>query len=166
MDTMWNLGLVRVQGSLPAEKCVDIIYKKLMDFKLNMNDIVSVTTDGASVMVKLGKIINAEHQLCLAHGTQLAIIEVLYKASGPDSTDGDSLPEIDSDATDGIEERDSDDYSDTDDEDDNDCMEIDYNNEDHLNNEKFTILSHKQIHPIVSKIREVVRKFRRSPTKN
>ena len=44
-------------------------------------------------------------------------------------------------------------------------MEIDFNNEDHLNNEKFTISSHKQIRPIVSKIRELVRKFRRSPTK-
>ena len=51
----WNLGLVRVHGSLPAEKCVQT---KLNDFGLSLDqDIVCITTDGASVMKKIGKII-------------------------------------------------------------------------------------------------------------
>jgi len=76
----WNLGLVRVHGSMPAEKCVDLLQAKLAEFGLRLdNDIVCICTDGASVMSKVGRIISAEHQLCYAHGVQLAVVDVLYK---------------------------------------------------------------------------------------
>ena len=53
--SLYNLGLVRVVGSMPSEKAVEIVSKKLSEFKLKFNnDTVSTTTDGASVMVKLG----------------------------------------------------------------------------------------------------------------
>jgi hypothetical protein len=39
-DRLWSLGLVRVVGSLPAEKCIEFVQK----------DIVCSATDGASVM--------------------------------------------------------------------------------------------------------------------
>lgn len=42
-------------------------------------DIVSIATDGASVMTKVGRCIEAEQQLCYAHGVQLAVLDVLYK---------------------------------------------------------------------------------------
>ena len=42
-------------------------------------DIVAIITDGASVMIKVGRIINIDQQLCFAHGVQLWVIEVLYK---------------------------------------------------------------------------------------
>lgn len=40
---------------------------------------VACVTDGASVMVKLGKLINCEYHLCYAHGMHLAVCDVLYK---------------------------------------------------------------------------------------
>ena len=34
---------------------------------------------GASVMVKVGKLLPCYQQLCYAHGIQLAVVDVLYK---------------------------------------------------------------------------------------
>jgi hypothetical protein len=77
--TVWNLGLVRVHGSMPAEKCVELLEKKLSVFGLSLkDDIVAICTDGASVMTKVGKLITSEQQLCYAHSIQLAVIDVLY----------------------------------------------------------------------------------------
>jgi len=60
----WSLGLIRVHGAMPAETCVDLIKKKLQEFGLNLEeDIVAISTDGASVMCKVGKLISPEHQL-------------------------------------------------------------------------------------------------------
>jgi hypothetical protein len=47
-DRLWNLGLVRVVGSLPAEKRIELVQK----------DIVCSATDGASVMQKVGRLSN------------------------------------------------------------------------------------------------------------
>lgn len=50
------------------------------DFHLEPeSDIVNLTTDGPKVMVKVGKLFAAEHQLCIVHGLQLSVLEVLYK---------------------------------------------------------------------------------------
>lgn len=76
---IWNIGLVRAQGSMPAEICINLVETKLKRFGLILkDDIVSVTTDGASVMVKLGRLIQPQHQLCFAHGIQLAVIAIMY----------------------------------------------------------------------------------------
>ena len=76
----WGLGLVRVEGSMPAEKCILLLKRKLEAFGLNLHtDIVGICTDGASVMCKVGKLIDVQHQLCLAHGIHLAVHDVLYK---------------------------------------------------------------------------------------
>ena len=76
----WSVGLVRVSGTMPAVKCVELLEKKLQSFGLNLSkDIVAIDTDGASVMVKVGTLISAEQQLCYAHGIQLAVVDVLYK---------------------------------------------------------------------------------------
>ena len=78
----WGLGLVRVKGSMPAEKCIHLLKRKLEAFGLNLDtDIVGICTDGASVMCKVGKLIGVQHQLCLAHGIHLAVHDVLYKRS-------------------------------------------------------------------------------------
>ena len=72
-DKFWSLGMVRVQGSMPAEKCVELLETKLREFGLSLEkDIVCICTDGASVMRKVGKLISAEQQLCYAHAVQLA----------------------------------------------------------------------------------------------
>ena len=74
-----NLGLIRILGSFPAERCVQALSSKLGQFGLDINkDIVNVTTDGCAMMVKVGKLIAPGQQLCLAHGLQLAVLDVLY----------------------------------------------------------------------------------------
>jgi len=78
----WNLGMVRVHGSMPAEKCVTMLEGKLSDFGLLLkHDVVAICTDGASVMKKVGALIPPQQQLCYAHGLQLAVLDVLYKRS-------------------------------------------------------------------------------------
>lgn len=52
-----NLGLWRCYGAMPAEKCRTILMKIMTAFKLDEPDIVSLTTDAAPVMVKMGKLL-------------------------------------------------------------------------------------------------------------
>jgi hypothetical protein len=76
----WSIGLLRVHGSVPAEKCINLLQGRLADFGLSLSDdIVCIVTDGASVMVKVAKLITADQQLCFAHGIQLAVLDVLYR---------------------------------------------------------------------------------------
>ena len=56
-----------------AEKAVEAVQNKLSGFGL------ACVTDGASVMVKFGKIIDCDHQLCYAHGIHIAVCDVLYR---------------------------------------------------------------------------------------
>ena len=157
---VWSLGLVRVHGSLPAEKCVELIEEKLENFDLCLDkDVVSITTDGAAVMKKVGKLIEPEQQLCLAHAIQLAVIKVLYKKA--------PLVEL-------IEQDDSELNDDNDDNDDNDPdddlefediygFNIDSTDAPDENSNELQIPT---ILPLITKIRVVVRLFRKSPTKN
>ena len=57
-DKFWNLGLCRIHGSMPAEKCVKLLQERLVEFNICINNIVSITTDGAAVMTKVGKLLN------------------------------------------------------------------------------------------------------------
>jgi hypothetical protein len=76
----WSLGLVRVYGSMQAETCIKPLEAKLTTFGLSLSkDIVAICTDGASVMFKVGRLLETEQKLCYAHGIQLAVLEVLYK---------------------------------------------------------------------------------------
>ena len=73
-NKFWNLGLVRVHGSLPAESCIKIIEERMDLFGLNEHeDVVCIATDGAAVMLKVGKLFCCEQQLCFAHGIHLAV---------------------------------------------------------------------------------------------
>ena len=65
-------------GSIPAEKCVELIENKLNSYNLSLkSDIVCMTTDGAAVMKKLGRLIMVDQVICLAHGIHL-VVKVLY----------------------------------------------------------------------------------------
>ncbi|GFX28449.1 hypothetical protein TNCV_1152581 [Trichonephila clavipes] len=64
---------------MPAEECVEVLKSKLAKHGLFLKDIISITTDGATVMKKVGKLIGANQQLCYSHGIQLGVIDVLYK---------------------------------------------------------------------------------------
>lgn len=63
----WNLGLARIYRSMPSEACIQILDDVLSKYGLSMDgDIVGLTTDGASVMTKMGRLIKPIHQLCYA----------------------------------------------------------------------------------------------------
>ena len=52
----------------------------LSEFGLDLEKhVLACVTDGASVMVKFGKIIDYDHQLCYAHGIHLDVCDVLYR---------------------------------------------------------------------------------------
>ena len=78
-NVFWNLGLVRIKGSMPAEKCITYLQNTLKEFSIAIENIISITTDGAAVMKKVGRLLDVNHQLCLAHGIQLSVIKMLYK---------------------------------------------------------------------------------------
>jgi len=81
-------------GSFPAEACVTALEQRPQEFKIDLkHDIVSLTTDGAAVMKKVGRLIPPYHQLCFAHGLQLAVVDVLYKNSAKEVNDSDRYRE-------------------------------------------------------------------------
>ncbi|XP_028164241.1 uncharacterized protein LOC114355542 [Ostrinia furnacalis] len=102
-----------------------------------------MTTDGAAVMVKVGRILPVpHHQLCLAHAVQLAVLDVLYKNSPQTETCEDTGSCSDSD----IEE------------DGEDGFVIERTRE-----RRLLIDDYKAI---IKKVRSVVKIFKNSPTKN
>lgn len=155
----WSLGLIRVHGSMPAEKCITLLQEKLTQFNLSLeHDIVCICTDGASVMTKVGKLLPVEQQLCYAHAIQLAVLDVLYsdkrkrqaavaaveeEASVVDN-DGDVSGNYDSDA------------------DDNDGDGFDVIDE----SPNLLFQLSDDYKEVVNKVRSIVKMFRRSPTKN
>lgn len=75
-----SLRMIRIDGHFTAEDAVHHMKKLLAMFGLSMDKhIIASTTDGASMMKKIGRITKPEHQLCLAHGIHLAVTDVLYK---------------------------------------------------------------------------------------
>ena len=75
-----SLGMVRVDGNMPAERTVDLVKGRLEKFNLSLdNDITATVTDGASVMTKFGRLTSPTHVLCLAHAMHLSVCDVLYQ---------------------------------------------------------------------------------------
>ncbi|KAJ8703695.1 hypothetical protein PYW08_002152 [Mythimna loreyi] len=146
----FNLGLIRIHGSCTAEHTINLIENRLKSFGLDSDtDIIGMSTDGASVMVKVGKLMKCYQQLCYAHGLQLAVIDVLYKKREEDSIMPTTTPDSDSD---------------TDDEDTTD---------DTLGEQGVSVTitdpSSAELIPryddLLQKVRKVVQLFKRSPTK-
>ena len=151
----WSLGMVRVHGAMPAEKCVALLETKLADFGLSLeHDVVAICTDGASVMKKVGTLIPAEQQLCYAHGIQLAVLDVLYKRSAKSRPASGQEVEKLEDSQSGTES--------SDDEDDEDSVEFEVIND---AEDLITELS-DSYQELVPKVRKIVKMFRHSPMKN
>ena len=62
------IGMIRVTGSLTAERALEMLNNKLAQFNIEDDHVIASTTDGASVMKKMGRLQNKIHQLCHAHG--------------------------------------------------------------------------------------------------
>lgn len=82
-----NLGLVRIFGSMPAEKMVEAVEEHVESFGLIFaEDIVCSTHDGAPVMAKYGRLLEALSQLCLNHAIHLGVCDTLYKKVVPNTS--------------------------------------------------------------------------------
>ena len=167
----WSLGLIRVHGSMPAETCVDLIKKKLQEFGLNLEeDIVAISTDGASVMCKVGKLISPEHQLCLAHGVHLAVQDTLYNKKTKPKPVSDTSTELDEGCMENEEdmtETESNDEEIQENDNPNDyniqfAVEQDELSQSHGITNELSV----KYQEVVNKVRKVVKKFRKSPTMN
>ncbi len=102
----WNLGLVQIHGSFPAQKINDAVSKKLEQYGISHeSDVVASTSDGAAVRTKFWRISSCEQQLYILHGIHLAIVDVLYREVTEGNID-DSADE-ESDGSDESEEEDS-----------------------------------------------------------
>ena len=63
-----GLGMIQIEGTFSGEKAADVLNAKLRQFEIEDRSVVASTTDGASVMKKMGRILPWIHQLCHAHG--------------------------------------------------------------------------------------------------
>lgn len=146
-----NLGLVRISAKGTAQHCLECLKKKLSNFRLSLDeDVICLTTDGANVMLALGRAARANQQLCLAHGIQLGIIDVLYKKT----TEVTRAPGESSEN----EEEDSDNSENSDDEDGGFQFDVRV-----YRRNLVQTLFYKDI---IEKVRYVSKMFRKSPTKN
>jgi hypothetical protein len=79
---LWNIGLKRITGAMPATRCIELLDEHLKEFGIDLHrHVASMTTDGASVMAKVGRLLDDDvpiHQLCLAHGIHLAVMDTFY----------------------------------------------------------------------------------------
>ena len=91
------LGLSRCLGSLPAPKLTQLVVDHANRFGLDLNrDVVSITTDGASVMHVFGRSIPCLHLTCQCHAVNLAVRDILYPAKKKkDSTISSTFAEAD-----------------------------------------------------------------------
>lgn len=161
----WNLGMVAVVGRLTAEKTVKAVEDKLAEFDLSLEKhVVACTTDGASVMVKVGRLINCEHHLCYAHGIHLAVCDVLYKKTSGSVSDM-NMNE-DSESEEEIEncDHDFDTAVDFETEENSFLGTMEINDricDDHENN-----IETVNVSEAISKVRKIVKLIRKSPLKN
>ncbi|GIY81733.1 BED-type domain-containing protein [Caerostris darwini] len=136
---------------MPAEKCVEVLKSKFAKHGLSLKgDIVSITTDGVTVMKNVGELIGANQQLCYGHGIQLGVIDVLYQKNKEQKNQN----TVDIETSDSnFEESESDNEHNG-----NVIVEEDIANEDE-------ILAHQELLPIIYKVQKIVKIFKRFPTK-
>ena len=61
-----------------TERAIELVQEKLHEYALSLNDdIVSTTTDGASIMMKFGRETEPLHFSCLAYAIHLSVCDVL-----------------------------------------------------------------------------------------
>lgn len=101
-----NLGMIYVKkAKCSAEYLHELIVERLGEFGLTENDIMASQSDGASVMLKFGRISAFESITCYSHAIHLAICDILYdKLLYIDPEE--EYASSDSDATDELDESD------------------------------------------------------------
>ena len=176
------IGMIRVEDTLDAKRAAQLLSDKLKEFALNIDhDIVSTTTDGASVMVAMGKRIDCNHQLCHSHGIHLvrkcdefffkifsrlnvstfelsqAVCGTLYKKDSQEEVDLEALEDCE-----GTEDKMDDEDEDYDDQEDNGTSDEDND----ADEEESEGLLPKERAIVINKVRKIYKVFKRSPKKN
>lgn len=146
--------MARPSGSLSAENCVVLLKHILNEHQLCFdNDIVGITTDGASVMKKVGNLLPCFQQLCLVYRIHLAVVKTVYKQKA-----------LEQEATVANAYFENDDDDDSDPDYDDEVMDEGITILNHLNSNE--IIETNNIRDIIEKIRKIVKIFKRSLTKN
>lgn len=79
-ENYYKLGLIRINGYCTAEYYMELVKNRLPSFNVKFEtDIIGITTDGLSVTVKVGKLLPCIQQLCLSHGINLSVVNIIYK---------------------------------------------------------------------------------------
>ena len=164
-----NLGLIPIHNSLTSRKIVKMVDQKLNSYNLSLeSDIVCMITDGAKVMSCLGKLIPTLQQLCLAHGIQLAVTDVLYPKRKDLLSADPGLYEPDVADVDADSDNQDTDFGDSESE---DTPEDDEETKSYFileteSSETDIEVSHFQYNALITKARKIVNQFKRSPLKN
>jgi hAT family C-terminal dimerisation region len=147
------LGLVLIEGSCTSEKTSELVRQRLFEFGVKLDtDVVASTHDGASVMVKYGRIIEVESQLCYNHAIHLAVLKVLYKSNNNMDV---LLPDVDDSGD--VE------YDDTDKDDDEEESEWEeYFAEGDSNRDRTYPVFRQNIKESLNKMRRIIKFFKRS----
>ena len=93
----YNLGLIRVTGSAPAQVIDDLVRERLCDFGIYTDQLVGITSDGASVMIAYGRLTECEHVVCYAHRLHLAVQDMFYTSTTTSENDLSQNTEFESD---------------------------------------------------------------------
>ena len=73
-----NLGLKRARGSLPADKIKSLLNEHLSDFNVDLKSCAALVTDGAAVMIVLGRKLDCIHLQCMSHGINLSVTDIIF----------------------------------------------------------------------------------------
>lgn len=149
----FNLGLIRIKKSCPAETVKELMLEKLREFGLAFSDIIAATTDGAAVMVKFGGLIceTCLHQECFNHGVHLAAVDVIFKKCYNSDLNDDAVS-VNTHSGDDEDSGSDDDYDD----DSNNGVDSEAN--------RYEIRA--DINDILQMVRKIVKTFKNSPVKN
>ena len=112
--------------------------------------IVCFVTDGASMMVKFGKIVPTKHQTCYTHRVHLAVQEVLYAKNQSNNLDEEKV------------ESDNDEEENSDSDNEENSRFIDDKINESISLPKVKV----NFQYVIIKVRKIVKLFRKSPVKN
>lgn len=153
----FNLGLIRIPKSCPAEEVKRLMGEKLLEFGLNQKDVVAATVDGAAVMTKFGRLVAMLHQQCYNHGIHLAVIDVLVK--NKKTTGDDNTSDAESVAEDEVVENEGEGNEMND---ETVCFNI--NETETMPDSEIEL--RPDVQAALSRVRAIIRVFRKSPVKN
>ena len=138
---------------MPAERVENLVKERLHEFGLNMEDIVTATTDGASLMKSFGRTICCVHQLCFAHDYHVAVTDFLYARHN---------------FFEGLEKERENNNSGLDSEfpSEEEMEEVDEAAVDQVDTETIGVELQQFVAEVIGKVRKVVKMFCKSPLKN